>query len=136
MEVPGYNLFRVEKSNSKRGRVCIYYRNSLPLKLLGSQNLQESINFEIIIGGKLCWIVSLYRSPNQSQDDFESFTNNLELNTDAVTANNPFLTDSHSDFNIKSNLWFKGDKTSYEGSKINAITSQLELQQLSLHTLL
>ena len=137
MEVPGYNLFRVENSsNTKRGGVCIYYRNSLPLKLLGSQNLQESINFEIVIGGKLYWIVSLYRSPNQSQDDFESFTNNLELNTDAVTANNPFLTDSHSDFNIKSNLWFKGDKTSYEGSKINAITSQLELQQLSLHTLL
>ena len=41
-----------------------------------------------------------------------------------------FLTVVLSDFNIKPNLWFKGDKTSNEGSKIDAITSQLGLQQL------
>ena len=41
-----------------------------------------------------------------------------------------FLTVGLSDFNIKPNLWFKGDKTSNEGSKIDAITSQLGLQQL------
>ena len=83
-----------------------------------------------MIGGKLCRFISLYRSPNQSQDDFESFADNFELNIDAVTANNPFLTVFLGDFNIKSNLWFKGDKTSYEGSKIDALTSQLGLQQL------
>ena len=83
-----------------------------------------------MIGGKLCWFVSLCCSPNQSQDDFGSFANNFELNIDAVTANNTFLTIVLGDFNIKSNLWFKGDKTSYEGSKIDAITSQFGLQQL------
>ena len=41
--------------------------------------------------GKICRFFSLYRSPNQSQDDFESFTNNFELNLDAVTGNNPFF---------------------------------------------
>ena len=131
LEVPGYNLFRADHpSNTKRGGVCIYYRNSLPLKIIGIHYLQECINFEIMIGGKLCRFVSLYRSPNQSEDDFESFANNFELNIDAVTANNPFLTVVLSDFNVKSNLWFKGDKTSYEGSKIDAITSQFGLQQL------
>ena len=34
------------------------------------------------------------------------------------------------DFNVKSNLRFKGDKTSYVGSKIDAITSKFRLQQL------
>ena len=34
------------------------------------------------------------------------------------------------DFNKKCILWFKGDNTSYEGSKIDAITSQFALQQL------
>ena len=131
LKVPGYNLFRADHpSNTKRGGVCIFYRNSLPLKILGIHYLQERINFEIMIGGKLCRFISLYRSPNQSQDDFESFTNNFELNIDAVTANNPFLTVVHGDFNIKSNLWFKGDKTSYEGSKIDAIASQFGFQQL------
>ena len=72
-------------------------------------------------------ISSLYCSPNQSQDDFESFANNFELNIDAVTANNLFLPVVLGD--IKSNLLFKGDKTSYEGSKIDPVTSQFGLQQ-------
>ena len=29
-------------------------------------------------------MVSLYRSPNQSQDEFETFTNNLELILDTI----------------------------------------------------
>ena len=105
LEVPGYNLFRADHpTNTKQGGVCIYYRNSLPLKILGIHYLQECITFEIMIGGKLCRFVSLYRSPNQSEDDFESFANNFELNIDAVTANNPFLTVVLGDFNVKSNL--------------------------------
>ena len=108
LEVPGYNLFRGDQpSNTKRGGVCIYYRNSLPLKILRIHYLQECINFKIMNGGKLCRFVSLYRSPNQSQDDFESFVNNFELIIDAIIANNPFLTVVLGDFNITSNLWFK-----------------------------
>ena len=34
------------------------------------------------------------------------------------------------DFNVKSSNWYKHDKTTYEGSKIDAITSQFGLQQL------
>ena len=72
LKVPGYNLFRADHpSNTKRRGVCICYRNSLPLKILGIHYLQECINFEIMIGRKLCIFVSLYRSPNQSQDNFE-----------------------------------------------------------------
>ena len=80
-----------------------------------------------MIGGKLCRFVSLYRSPNQSQDDFESFADNFELHIDVVKGNNPFLTVVFGDFNIKSNLWFEGDKASYEASKIVAIISQFGL---------
>ena len=36
LEIPGYDLFRADHpSNTKRGGVCIYYRNSLLLKILG-----------------------------------------------------------------------------------------------------
>ena len=83
-----------------------------------------------MIGGKLCTFVSLCRLPNQSQDDFESFANNFGLNIDAFKANNPFLTVVLGYFNIRSNLWFKEDKASYEGSKTDATTSQFGLQQL------
>ena len=93
LEIPGYDLYGADHpSNTKRGGVCIYYRNSLPLKILGIQYLHECINFKIRIGGKLCRFVSLYGSPSQSQDDFESFANNFELNIDTATPNNTFLT--------------------------------------------
>ena len=48
LEVPGYNLFRADHpSNTKRGGVCIYYRNSLPLNILGIHYLQEYIFVQI-----------------------------------------------------------------------------------------
>ena len=105
LEIPGYDLSRADHpSNTKRGGFCVYYRNSLPLKILNIQYLHECINFEIRIGGKLCRFVSLYRSPSQSQDDFESFANSFELNIDTATAHNTFLTVVIGDFNAKSNL--------------------------------
>ena len=82
-----------------------------------------------MIRGKLCRFLSLYCLPNQLSDHFELFASNFELNIDVDTANNRFLTVVLGDFSINPNLWFKGDKT-YEGSKIDAITSQFRLQQL------
>ena len=35
LELPGYNLVRADNpTNTKRGGVCIYYHNSLPLKVI------------------------------------------------------------------------------------------------------
>ena len=117
-------------SNTKRGGVCIYYRNCLPLKLLTISYLNECINFVIKLGDKICKFVSLYRSPNQSEDDFENFCNNFVLTLDAVSATNPFLIVAIGDFNAKSSNYYTGDTTTFEGSKIEAITSQFGLQQI------
>ena len=83
LELPGYNLVRADNpTNTKRGGVCIYYHNSLPLKVIDIQLLNECINFEIRIGGKLCSFLCLYRSPSQTRDIFETFANNFELTLD------------------------------------------------------
>ena len=104
--------------NIQRGGVCIYYKISLPLKIKNIQYLQGCINFEIKIKDKLGNFITLYRSPNQCQDDFESFIKNFELNLDSIMTNNPFLTVILSDFNAKLSLWYNNDITTYEGSKI------------------
>ena len=65
-------------NNAKRGGVCVYYPNSLPLKVLDIQFSTDDINFEINIGGKVCNFLCLYRSPSQTRDTFETFANNLE----------------------------------------------------------
>ena len=112
LEIPGYDLIWADHlPNSKRGGVCIYYRNSLPLKILGIFYLQECIVFELKIGNKSCKIVSLYRSPNQSQDEFETFTNNLELILDKIFDTNPFSVIALGDFNAKLSQWYKNDET-------------------------
>ena len=116
--------------NIERGGVCIYCKYSLPLKIKNIHYLQECINFEIKIKDKLCNFISLYRSPNQSQDDFESFIKNLEYNLDSVMVNNPHLTVILGDFNTKSSLWCNNDITTYEGFKIGGVTSQFGLQQI------
>ena len=92
LELPCYELIRVDhSSNSKRGGVCVYYGNSLPLKILNIFYSQECIVFELKIGNKSCKIVSLHISPNQSQDEFETFTNNLELILYKIFKTNTFL---------------------------------------------
>ena len=63
--------------------------------------LQECINFEIKIENKFYNFIVLYRLPSQSQHTFESFINNLELNTDAIAAKNPYLISILGDFNAK-----------------------------------
>ena len=74
LELPGYNLVRADNpTNTKRGGLCIYYYNSLPLKVMDIQLLNECINFEIKIGGKLCSFLWLYRSSSQTRDIFETF---------------------------------------------------------------
>ena len=130
MEISWYTLFRSDHpSNNKRGGVCIYYKN-LSLRILNVQNLQESICFELKIGDKTCNFLSLYRSPSKSQDDFETFTENLELNLENLRQRNPFLVVAIGDFNGKSSNWFCQNKTSFEGNAIENLTSQFGLHQV------
>ena len=131
LEIPGYNLIRADHpSDNRRGGVCVYYKNTLPLKLVNINYLQECLNFEIKIGNELCNFTSLYRSPSQSQNTFEIFIDNLELNIDEIAARNPFLIVILGDFKAKLNTCCKSDKTTYEGSKIDGLTSNFGLQRL------
>ena len=131
LEIPGYNLVREDHpSNSKRGGVCVYYKNSLPFRVINVKYLQESISFELRIGGKYCRFSCLYRSPSQTQDDLEAFLKNFELTLDKIHENNPFMTIVLGDVNAKSNNWCKSDITSLEGSKVDTIANSYGLNQL------
>ena len=131
LQIPGYSIARVgHPSNIKRGGVCVYYKTSLPLKLLDIKYIQECINLELIIGDSLCCFIILYRSPSQTHDNFEKFMKNFELNLDEINKKNPFLTVTLGDFNATSQTWFKNNKTSYKGSKFDILTCNHGLHQL------
>ena len=85
LKIQGYELVQSDQpSQHKRGGVCIYFRNSLPLKILNIHYLQESISFELQVGSKIYKFVFLYLSLSQTSDDFEKFTDNFELTLDIL----------------------------------------------------
>ena len=80
LEIQGYELVQSDPtSQHKRGGACIYFRNSLPLKMLNIHYLQEIESFELQVGSKICKFVSLYQSPSQTSHDFELTLNNLAV---------------------------------------------------------
>ena len=101
--ISGYKLIRSDHpSNTKRGGVCLYYKNYLPLRVLNISYLKECLNFELKIGDKSCNFTALYRSPCQSQDDFETFSDNFEMTLETLAQKGCFLTTIIGDFNAKS----------------------------------
>ena len=62
-------------SNTKRGGVCLHYKSNLPLTVINIGYLNECLTLEHRIGGKICNFVVSYRSPSQSQNEYETFDN-------------------------------------------------------------
>ena len=131
LEIAGYNLVREDHpSKRKRGGVCVYNKRSIPFRVINVKYLQDSISFELKIRVKCCNFSCLYRSPSETQDEFETFLNYFELTLDKIDENNLLMTVVLGDFNAKSNSWCKADITSLEGSKIYTIMSSYGLNQL------
>ena len=97
--------------------------------------LQKCLIFEDLIDGKSYNFISFYRSPSQSSDSFEEFADNLQHSLDKISNQNPFLTAVLDDFNTKFLTWCKHNKTTYEDSKIDGVTSQFGQQQLIKETI-
>ena len=77
-----------------------------------------------MVGDKPSNFIALYRSPSQSQDQFESFKEYLGLNLESAVQNNPFLVVLLGDFNAKSNNWWKNDTVTIKGKAIGNISQQ------------
>ena len=74
LELEGYKLVRADHPNNvKRGGVCIYYKESLPVRVINLPYLQEALLLELNDQNKKIIISSLYRSPSQNSEEFESF---------------------------------------------------------------
>ena len=128
----GYKLIRRDHPlDLKRGGICIYYKESLPIKFLNISNLSECLICEIIYGNKKCYIVSLYRSPSQNNEEFENFMNKFENIIDKIsTPGNPNLIFIVGDFNAKLSTWNPVDVDTFEGIELGNLTSSYGLSQI------
>ena len=106
LNIDGYKLVRADHpGNVKRGGVCVYFKESLPVKCLSTSYLKECLILEVSINNKRGYVVSLYQSPSQMSDEFDSFITNLEKIVVDISRSNPHFLLLIGDFNAKSSNW-------------------------------
>ena len=75
--------------------------------------------------GKQCNITLIYHSPSQSSEEFDKFLSNFKFLLDYIANRNPLV----NIINARSNNWCSSDKTTYEGKKLETLTSQCGFKQ-------
>ena len=130
LNIKGYNLYRADQPNNvKRSGVCAYISEWLLVKCLSNTYLQERLILEISVNDKKVYVISLYRSPSKTPDEFDSFINNLEKPIIDIYSQKADFVLMIDDFNAKSCNWSTNDTTTPEGA-LDSISSLYGMNQL------
>ena len=131
LQLDGYSLIRSDHpSYSKRGGVCLYYKESLGVKIINLSACNECILCEVLIENCNGFIAVIYRSPGQNNGQFENFLSLFEDLINEITPSNPLFYLIQGDFNAQSPNWWNDDKISIEGARLEALSSFSGLHQL------
>ena len=122
ISIPVYNLLRANHpSNAKRGGVCIYYKDHLPIiKRNDLCQLHECLVTELRIGKKKCFFTCLYRSPSQTSKEFEDFCTEPNLFLSNINDLIPARSVITGDYNARSPQWWALDKENNEDCEISS----------------
>ena len=100
LQITGYKLIRTDHpSSQKRGGICIYHKDLLPIKVNNISCLKGCLNFNLSVYGKQCSITLIYRSPTQSEES-DTFLSNFELLPDYIASGNPFVSTIFGNFKV------------------------------------
>ena len=131
IEIEGYKLIRADHpDNIKRGGVCIYYKESLPIRVISTPYLKEALLLEMDYNNKKVMISVIYRSPSQTNDEFDTFLSNLQLLLNDINYRKPSLSVVTGDFNSRCSSWWSSDINTTEGLKLFSSTSSNGFYQL------
>ena len=111
--------------NTKRGGVCMYYKESLVVKMINISYLQECLLCEVMIDN-----IRGCRSPSQNSLEFQHFLFGFEqflINIESFKPNFKVLL---GDYNERSRSWWAFDTNTPEGMQLDALSSSYGLQQL------
>ena len=102
LDLGGYKLVHADQPNNvKRGGVCIYYKESLPVRVINLPHLQEALFLELNDQNKKIITSSLYRFPSQNSEEFKSFLTNFEHLLSDINARKPSIFVILGDFNAR-----------------------------------
>ena len=114
----------------KRGRVCIYYKESLPVRIKTLPYFKEALLLEMINNNKKIIVSVIYHSPRQNNCEFESFITNFDYLLSEINKLKPSLAIITGDLNAISPAWWAEDVHTTEGSKLFSLTSANGFSQL------
>jgi len=121
-----------KQAGRPRGGVCLYYKESLPLKRREDIELtSECIVAEINLKRKKIIYMVSYRSPNQTAMEFEDYMQKLQSMYIKAISENPAIIILTGDFNARSPLlWANETRQSSEGKQFADFCTFNCLQQL------
>ena len=132
ISIDGYNLIRADHpSDSKRGGVCIYYKEHIPLiKRDDICTLDNCLVTEIRSQGEKCFLTCIYRSPSQSRDEFDDFCTKFDLLLSNINQEFPLCSIVTGDFNARCSRWWQNDITNSAGQEIDSLTLSAGYKQI------
>ena len=111
----------------KRGGVCIYYKEHIPLiKRDDICTLDNCLVTEIRLQSEKCFLTCIYRSPSQNNEEFENFCVNFDLLLSNINEEIPICSIITRDFNARSSNWWKNDINKSVGQELDSLTSSAE----------
>ena len=131
LSLNGYNSHRVDDpDNVKKGGVCVYFKETLAVHLLQTK-LDQCIVSEVTFRNKNKGrVISLYRSPSQTPDQFDNFLQLFEeLLQDIFKLKSSFVLIT-GDVNCRNSSWYIGDPVTPQGAPVEALRSFYGLNQL------
>ena len=132
IKVDGYNLLRSDHpSDSKRGGVCIYYKEHIPLiKRDDLCTLDNCLVTEIRSQNEKCFFSYIYRSPSQNRDEFDNFCLKFDLLLNKINEEFPLCSVITGNFNARCSTLWKNDITNLAGEEIDTLTSSAGYAQI------
>ena len=131
LNMKGYKLIRADNpSDSKKDGVGIYYKEFLAVRPFEVKNLNECLIFEVSIKNKRGYVVSLYRSPSQTQDKFDIFLINFEKLISDIITKNPLFVPITGDFDVRPSNWWENDLSTSEDIQVDSLTTSYCLSQI------
>ena len=131
LEIDEYNLVRADHPNNiKRGGVCIYYKESLPVQVISLPYLNKGLVLEMNENNKKMVVSVIYRSPSHNNREFDSFLLNFEQLLSDRSTRKPNVSIITGKFNARSSSWWSDDISALERTNLYSLTSSNRFFQL------
>ena len=119
-------------SGGRHGGVGIFYKETLPLRVRLDLSFDECLVSELRFGRKKIFFTVIYRNPahKASSAEFNNFLQNFENLHKSIKLENPYVSFFAGDFNGHSKYWYEDGDTNAEGTALNSLFTELDLDQI------